>query len=150
MSPAKFSTLPCATSPPLWREAFVRLQESGSVVFSAAIDGSVYARQGTTFPTRLTVIDKLAAADPTLFPVSSGMAPDVATLLGWIADHVPPRLSEDLPKPPSPMQPAAARCVRGYLARANAAPTPRRPTASPAGLHLLPLFPSRSQSARGP
>ncbi|NTT87630.1 strawberry notch family protein [Tabrizicola fusiformis] len=119
-----------------WREAFVRLQEGGTVVFSAAIDGSVYARHGTTFPTRLTVIDKIPANDPTSFPASPGMAPDVATLLGWIADQVPPRLSEDSPKPPSPTQPAAARSVRGYLARANAAPTPRRPTASPAAVEL--------------
>jgi len=32
---------------PAWREAFIRLQASGRVVFSAAIDGSVYARHGT-------------------------------------------------------------------------------------------------------
>jgi predicted RNA methylase len=121
---------------PAWREAFVRLQERGTVVFSAAIDGSVYARHGTTFPTRLTVIDKAPAHDPTRFPASPGMAPNVATLLGWIAAHVPPRLSVDLPKPPSPTPLAAARSVRGYLARANAAPTPRKPTASPVAIEL--------------
>ncbi|GHC42210.1 hypothetical protein GCM10007291_50080 [Gemmobacter nanjingensis] len=48
---------------PAWRDAFVKLQERGTVVFSAAIDGSVYARHGTTFPTRLTVIDKIPAVD---------------------------------------------------------------------------------------
>jgi predicted RNA methylase len=119
---------------PVWRDAFVRLQERGTVVFSAAIDGSVYARHGTTFPTRLTVIDKIPAADPSLFPASPGMAPDVATLLGWIADHVPPRLSVDLPKPPSP--PSAARSVRGYLARASAAAAIRKPTVALAALEL--------------
>jgi len=119
---------------PAWREAFVRLQERGTVVFSAAIDGSVYARHGTTFPTRLTVIDKIPAADPSLFPASPGMAPDVAILLGWIADHVPPRLSVDLPKPPSP--PSAARSVRGYLARAIAAAAIRKPTVALAALEL--------------
>jgi predicted RNA methylase len=119
---------------PVWRDAFVRLQERGTVVFSAAIDGSVYARHGTTFPTRLTVIDKIPAADPSLFPASPGMAPDVAILLGWIADHVPPRLSVDLPKPPSP--PSAARSVRGYLARAIAAAAIRKPTVALAALEL--------------
>ena len=119
---------------PVWRDAFVRLQERGTVVFSAAIDGSVYARHGTTFPTRLTVIDKIPTADPSLFPASPGMAPDVATLLGWIADHVPPRLSVDLPKPPSP--PSAARSVRGYLARASAAAAIRKPTVALAALEL--------------
>lgn len=59
-----------APDAPAWRDAFVRLQERGRVVFSAAIDGSVYARPGTTFPTRLTVIDKVSADDPAVFPVS--------------------------------------------------------------------------------
>ncbi|MBV9527265.1 MAG: hypothetical protein JOZ79_02710, partial [Sphingomonas sp.] len=30
-----------------WRDAFVRLQERGTVVFTAAIDGAVYAKHGT-------------------------------------------------------------------------------------------------------
>ncbi|MGY3449823.1 hypothetical protein ACVILH_002165 [Bradyrhizobium sp. USDA 4353] len=47
---------------PTWTDAFVRLQERGRLVFSAAIDGSVYARQGTTTATRLLVIDKQAGA----------------------------------------------------------------------------------------
>ena len=119
---------------PAWRDAFVRLQERGHVVFSAAIDGSVYARHGTTFPTRLTVIDKIPADDPTCFPASPGMAPDVATLLSWIADHVPPRATFDLPKPPSPTSPA--RSVRGYLAWANAAPAIRKSDASPSAVEL--------------
>lgn len=119
---------------PAWRDAFVRLQEGGRVAFSAAIDGSVYARHGTTFPTRLTVIDKIPAEDPTRFPASPGMAPDVATLLGWIAGQVPPRPAVDLPKPPSPTSPA--RSVRGYLARANAAPAIHKPDASPVAVEL--------------
>jgi hypothetical protein len=121
---------------PGWHDAFVRLQGSGRVVFSAAIGGSVYTRHGTTFPTRLTVIDKNPAEDPTLFPASPGMAADVATLLGWIAEHVPPRLTVDLPKPPSPTQPTAARSVHGYLARANAAPVARKPGGTPAAVEL--------------
>ena len=53
---------------PAWRDAFVRLQERGRVVFSRAIDGRVYARHGTTIDTRLTVIDRVPADDPTRFP----------------------------------------------------------------------------------
>jgi predicted RNA methylase len=82
----------CAPDNPASREAFVGLQERGRVVFSAAVDGAVYARHGTTMDTRLTVIDKRAAEDPTKFPTSLGQAPDVVTLLGWIAERVPPRL----------------------------------------------------------
>ncbi|MBR0911511.1 strawberry notch-like NTP hydrolase domain-containing protein [Bradyrhizobium japonicum] len=77
---------------PAWTDAFVRLQERGRVVFSAAIDGAVYAKHGTQTDTRLLVIDKLPAADPKAFPDSQGMAGDVATLLNWVTQHVPPRL----------------------------------------------------------
>ncbi|MBB4423849.1 hypothetical protein GGD66_002393 [Bradyrhizobium sp. CIR48] len=77
---------------PAWRDAFGRLQERGRVVSSAAIDGAVYARHGTHTDTRLLVIDKLPAADPNVFPASSDMAGDVATLLDWVIQHVPSRL----------------------------------------------------------
>ncbi|WFU74208.1 strawberry notch-like NTP hydrolase domain-containing protein [Bradyrhizobium sp. CB2312] len=77
---------------PAWLEAFVRLQERGRVVFSAAIDGAVYAKHGTQTDTRLLVVDKLPAADPKAFPASQGMAGDVTTLLNWVTQHVPPRL----------------------------------------------------------
>jgi len=76
---------------PRWRDGFARLQERGTVVFSAAIDGRVYARHGTTTETRLTVIDRVPASEPATFPASHGMAPDLATLLGWVEQHVPPR-----------------------------------------------------------
>ena len=78
---------------PSWRDAFVRLQERGRVVFSAAIDGRVYARHGTTAETRLTVIDRKPAEDPTSFPVSPGMAANAAMLLDWVTAQVPPRLA---------------------------------------------------------
>ncbi|TQN59946.1 methylase [Agrobacterium tumefaciens] len=73
-----------------WRDAFVRLQEHGTVLFSAAIDGSVYARHGTTMETRLTVIDKIAPADPTCLVASHGIAPNLETLLTWTST-LPPR-----------------------------------------------------------
>ncbi|MGE0502532.1 MAG: strawberry notch-like NTP hydrolase domain-containing protein [Rhizobiaceae bacterium] len=86
-----------APDAPKWRDAFVRLQESGRIVFTAAIDGAAYARHGTTIDTRLTVIDKIAADDPAVFPASPGLAADVATLLAWIAAQVPRRPSVALP-----------------------------------------------------
>jgi predicted RNA methylase len=106
---------------PDWRDAFTRLQERGRVVFTATIAGAVYARHGTTFPTRLTVIDKSPADDPTLFPASPGMAPDVATLLDWIGAHAPPRLPVTLPAVFAPISPTPPKSTRGYLARAAAA-----------------------------
>jgi hypothetical protein len=120
---------------PDWREAFVRLQTRGRVVFSAAIAGAVYAKHGTTFPTRLTVIDKLPPDDPTLFPASPGMAPDAVTLLDWIDAHVPPRLPVTLPAMSAPIL-VPPKTVRGYLTR-TATTRPAAPLAAdPKGVPL--------------
>jgi predicted RNA methylase len=81
---------------PKWRPAFERLQQQGRVVFTAAIDGRVYARHGTTAETRLTIIDKIPAADPSAFVASPGKATDVETLLSWISD-LPPRTPGGFP-----------------------------------------------------
>jgi predicted RNA methylase len=102
---------------PAWAAAFVRLQERGRIVFTAAVDGSVYAKHGTTIDTRLTVIDKLPADDRSSFPPSPGIAPDVATLLCWIEAQVPPRLTTALPPVATSAFAATPRTVRGYLAR---------------------------------
>ncbi|WP_137114135.1 strawberry notch family protein [Mesorhizobium sp. GR13] len=75
---------------PKWRPAFERLQQQGRIAFTAAIDGRVYVRHGTTAETRLTVIDKVPATDPSRFVASPGKAPDVETLLTWIS-ALPPR-----------------------------------------------------------
>lgn len=75
---------------PAWRDVFVRLQEKGTVLFTAAIDGSIYARHGTTMETRLIVIDKIPADDPSKLVTSSGTARDLETLLTWIT-ALPPR-----------------------------------------------------------
>lgn len=121
---------------PAWRDAFVRLQERGRVVFTAAIDGSVYARHGTTIETRLTVIDKLPAEDPAVFPVSSGLAPDVATLLTWIEAQIPPRLPVTLPEIAPPVSGSAPRAVRGYLARTATERPAACSTMDPQGVEL--------------
>ncbi len=111
---------------PAWTHAFVHLQERGRVVFSAAIDGAVYAKHGTTTDTRLTVIDRLPADDAKNFPPSPGMAPDVGTLLRWIGERVPARLPI---AGRVSVQPAISstipRTVRAYVAqRASATPSP--------------------------
>jgi predicted RNA methylase len=101
---------------PAWRDDFVRLQERATVVFSAAIDGAVYARHGTTIETRLTVIDKRPADDPSAFPLSPGTVPDTATLLGWISERVPPRLPVSGRAPET----STNRCVRSGSGRTRA------------------------------
>lgn len=109
----------------VWAESFRQLQEHGRVVFSAAIDGIVYARHGTTIETRLTVIDKVPADDVASFPTSPGIAPDLPTLLAWVIEHVPPR--RPLAGKPAAIVPATAspRNVRAHASQ-------RLPVAAPA------------------
>jgi predicted RNA methylase len=117
----------CSPDNPVWRHAFIRLQERGRVVFSAAIAGAVFARHGTTIETRLTVIDRLPADDATAFPSPLGVAPDVTTLLDWVTEYVPARLPiARAVAAPSIMRPAIPRTVRAYAMRPSnsiAAPT---------------------------
>ncbi len=78
---------------PTWSDAFGRLHERGRVVFTAAVNGRVYTRHGTTTETRLTVIDRVAGNDQSAKITSLGMATDATTLLDWVSRHVPPRLA---------------------------------------------------------
>jgi predicted RNA methylase len=107
-----------------WADAFARMQERGQIVFSAAIDGSVYAKHGTTIDTRLLVIDKQPAADPATFPVSPGVAPDAATLLGWVMSQVPPRLPVAAPAVAmTATRSVIPRTVRAFAMRPSSTPT---------------------------
>ena len=116
----------CSPDNPVSRDAFIRLQERGRVVFTAAIAGAVLAKHGTTIETRLTVIDRLPADDVTTFPSPLGVAQDVATLLGWVTEYVPARLPIATAVAASPKaRPGIPRTVRAYAMRASgiAAPT---------------------------
>ncbi|MGE0847811.1 MAG: strawberry notch-like NTP hydrolase domain-containing protein, partial [Flavobacteriaceae bacterium] len=125
-----------ASDNPAWTAAFARLQERGRVVFSAAIDGSVYAKHGTTFPTRLTVIDKLPADDPAAFPTAPGVAPDAATLMAWVGAQVPARMPVALPAAPVISSAATMpRTVRGYVGR-SAMAAPPATLSEPDGVEL--------------
>ena len=90
----------CGPEHGIWRAAFEALQRTGRIVFTAAIDGRIYRKHGTTIETRLTVIDKVPADDPAQFVPSAGIALDSATLLQWVERLVPPRA------PIAPMPPA--------------------------------------------
>jgi len=69
----------------VWADAYQQLQQTSTVVFSAGISGALYARHGTTFATRLLVIDKVPAAKPGNLVDSRGVADNAATLLEWIS-----------------------------------------------------------------
>ncbi|TAU38941.1 methylase (plasmid) [Rhizobium leguminosarum] len=109
---------------PAWRDAFLRLQEKSTVLFSAAIGGSIYTRHGTTMETRLIVIDKMPADDPLKLVTSSGTAHDLETLLTWITG-LPPRA------------PAAAPNSIGALSNGILRARTMRPAAGATPLHRL-------------
>jgi hypothetical protein len=119
---------------PAWTEAFVRLQAGGRLVFSAAIDGAVYARHGARVDTRLIVIDKRPADDPTVFLASRGVAPDAATLLTWVTQGLPARLPIAAPAVgPTPRRPADPRPPGAPLVRPS---TAAAAATEPAGVEL--------------
>lgn len=123
----------CSPDHAAWRDSFIRLQEKARVVFTAPIAGSIYASHGTTFETRLTVIDKVPADDPGVFPQSHVMAADLPSLLRVLVDALPARAPVAvLPIRPSPRTIASA-------SRRAAAPKPRLvavPPVEPAGALL--------------
>src|SRR5690606_5052277 len=94
------------------------------------------AKHGTTIETRLTVIDKAPAEDPTAFPTSPGIAPDVVTLIGWIAEHVPPRSTVAATITAPVASAPVPKTVRGYLARGASTPAAKASLAEPEGVDL--------------
>ncbi len=73
-----------------WNGAFGRLDPPARVVFTMAVDGRVYARRGTGFDTRLTVLDRTGR--PGIDVDSGARAETVAELLDAVITWVPPRL----------------------------------------------------------
>ena len=79
----------CIPGDAAWSRAYERLDPPPRTVFSIAIDGRAYARRGTTFDTRLTVIDRANAPGVPIDARES--VPTAAGLLAAIAANVPPR-----------------------------------------------------------
>ncbi len=76
---------------PRWRAAFAAIQKTARVVFSAAIDGSAYAKHGTTFDTRLTVIDKVPSAPGNMIETALPQKHTAASLLDLVLQILPQR-----------------------------------------------------------
>ncbi len=132
---------------PAWREAFVRLQEKGRVVFTAAIAGRAYVRHGTTIETRLTVIDRVPAEDPRTFPSSPGIAADAAELLDWVSGLVPPRPPVTAP---SPLPAPAVFPLRSALTTRSKTPAPPLAPGSEPAPDLIRSGAGSRQASAGP
>ncbi len=113
----------CVPGDAAWRDAFAFLDGAVRVVFTMAIDGRAYARRGTGFDTRLTVLDR--SAEPAVAVDREARAPDAAALLDAVIADVPPRLA---------IEPAPGADLFGHrpAPRATTPRTARKPAAQTA------------------
>ena len=115
----------CIPGDAAWSRAFERLDPPPRTVFSIAIDGHAYARRGTTFDTRLTVIDRDPANTQDIPIDARASVPTAAKLLAAVAANVPQRQA---------VAPIAAALVPAadLFGHAAARPAPRKRTAATA------------------
>ncbi len=118
------SSSSCSPASTAWKEAFASLDPPAVPVFSSAISGRAYARRGTSFETRLTVLDR--GADPASVSAIDphAIAGDSQSLLTAIQAGVPARL-------PVEIRPLADLFGRPADPPAPT-PEPRKPAAQPA------------------
>ncbi len=109
-----------------WTRAFGRLDPPPRTVFSVSVDGRAYARRGTGFATRLTVLDRDPEGGAGVTVDPEARVDDAASLLRAVAGGVPPRLAL-APMPgdlfgPGPAKAPAARA--GGTRKARPEPRP--------------------------
>ncbi len=98
----------CVPGDAAWTAAFARLDGHGPsgpparCIFTMAIDGRAYARRGTGFDTRLTVLE--CSNEPGIAVDREARATDAAELLDALIARVPPRMP--IEAPPAPAGPA--------------------------------------------
>ena len=98
-----------------WAGAFGRLDPPPRTVFSVAVDGRAYARRGTGFATRLTVVDRDPAGGAGVAVDPEAKVDDAGALLRAVAGGVPPRL----PLAPVPGELFGARPAKVSVVRAG-------------------------------
>ena len=111
----------CVPGDDAWTDAFESLDPPARVVFTAAIDGRAYARRGTTFDTRLTVLDR-GGEERAQIEAPARVA-DSAELLDSVTAAVPARL---------PIQPLPGADLFGHAPAPRPAPARRTRTAAQA------------------
>ncbi len=113
----------CVPGDAAWTGAFDSFDPPARCVFSMAIDGRAYARRGTGFATRLTVLDR--SAEPGIEFNRTARAGDAAALLDAIIAQVTPRLPVAPDAEPAPP-------LRDLFGTPDPAKAPRRRTRRPA------------------
>ena len=126
---AAITSANCIPGDAAWADAFERLD--ACVVFSAAIDGRAYARRGTTFDTRLTVLDKGGRDRGGIAIDTQARVTDAAGLLATVSALVPPRLPVEVAVLPAAdlfgHTPAPRKTPTKRPGKAAAKPEPQTP-----------------------
>ena len=121
----------CMPGDSTWTDAFEGLDPPARTVFSVAIHGRAYARRGTTFDTRLTVIDRSADREnATIDPAAR--ANSSAELLEAVIAGVPARLAIDSAEAPAPAAPVRDLFGNSAPVKANEHKTTARAAGRPA------------------
>ena len=105
----------CLPGGKAWAGAFGRLDPPPRTVFSVAVDGRAYARRGTGFATRLTVVDRDPGRTPSVSIDPDARVNDAGALLRAVVRDVPPRL----PLAPVPGDLFSARPAKAPAVRAE-------------------------------
>ena len=108
-----------------WAGAFGRLDPPPRTVFSVAVDGRAYARRGTGFATRLTVVDRDPAGGAGVAVDPEARVNDAGALLRAVVRDVPPRL----PLAPVPGDLFSARPAKASVVRAEGRTRTAKPEA---------------------
>ena len=101
-----------------WAGAFGRLDPPPRTVFSVAVDGRAYARRGTGFATRLTVVDRDPGRTPSVAIDPDARVNDAGALLRAVVRDIPPRL----PLAPVPGDLFGARPAKVSVVKAERRP----------------------------
>ena len=126
----------CIPGDAAWRDTFDSVDGGACTVFTMAIDGRAYARRGTGFDTRLTVLER--SAKPEIDIDREARAADAAELLNAVIAKVPPRLPIT-PETARPIPAGPARDLFGKPVRppATKGSTGANSAATPATTHEL-------------
>ena len=115
------SSAHCVPGDEAWADACASLDPPARTVLTAPIDGRTYARRGTTFDTRLTVLDRGGQQHGQVY--AGARVPTAAHLLQVAAATVPARL---------PIEPVPGDDLFDHAPASRPAPAGRRRTAAPA------------------
>ena len=122
---AAITSAHCVPGDAAWRDAFDSVEGGARTVFTMAIDGRAYARRGTGFDTRLTVIERSSA--PGIAIDREAKAADAGALLDAVIARVEPRL----PIGPHPVRSVPAGPARDLFGKPVAAAGHEAPHRAP-------------------